>query len=86
MVLKIEKVQLRHKTIVFLMIMFMPLLEHQALMVHHTSPGFSWLGAQPTSGNSRSGDRPNLYISQSSSQHACQSNSQPFVKDSRVVD
>jgi hypothetical protein len=39
-------------------------LEHQVLMVHHTSPGISRSGGRPTSGNSRSGDRPDIYISQ----------------------
>jgi hypothetical protein len=33
-------------------------LEHQALMVHHTSPGFNRSSDRPTSGYSRSNDRP----------------------------
>jgi hypothetical protein len=62
------------------------MLEHQALMVHHTSPGFSRSRGRPTSGYSRSGDRPTHYISRSSSRHACRSDSRPTVEDSRVVD
>jgi hypothetical protein len=33
-------------------------LEHQSLMVHHTSPGFHWSRGQPTSGHSQSRDQP----------------------------
>jgi hypothetical protein len=36
-------------------------LEHQTLMVHHTSLGFSRSRGQPTSGYSRLGDRPTHY-------------------------
>jgi hypothetical protein len=34
------------------------MLEHQALMVHHTSPEFSRSGDRPTFGNNRSSDQP----------------------------
>jgi hypothetical protein len=50
-------------------------LEHQALMVHHTSPGFSWSRGRPTSGYSQSGDRPTHHTSRSSSRRACRSKS-----------
>jgi hypothetical protein len=46
-------------------------LEHQVMMVHHTSPRISWSSNQPTSGNSRSSDQPDLYISRSSSRQVC---------------
>jgi hypothetical protein len=62
------------------------MLEHQALMVHHTSPGFSRSRGRPTSGYSRSGDRPTHHTSRSSSRRACRSDSRPTIKDSRVVD
>jgi hypothetical protein len=55
-------------------------------MVHHTSPGISRSGGRPTSRNNRSGDRPNIYISRSSSQQACQSDNRPIVKDNRSMD
>jgi hypothetical protein len=42
-------------------------LEHQALMVHHTSPRLSPSRGQTTSRYSRSGNRLDIYISQSSS-------------------
>jgi hypothetical protein len=55
-------------------------------MVHHTSPRISRSGGRPTSGNSRSSDRPDIYISRSSSRQACRSDSRPTVEDSRSVD
>jgi hypothetical protein len=61
-------------------------LEHQALMVHHTSPGFSRSRGRPTSGHSRLGDRPTHHTSRSSSRRACRSDSRPTVEDSWVVD
>jgi hypothetical protein len=42
-------------------------LEHKVLMVNHTSLGINWSVGRPTSRNSWSGDRPDIYISQSSS-------------------
>jgi hypothetical protein len=39
------------------------LLEHQALMVYHTSLGFSHSGDRPTYGNNWSSDQLELYIS-----------------------
>jgi hypothetical protein len=56
------------------------------MMVHHTSPGISRSGGRPTSGNSWLGDRPDIYISRSSSRQVCQSDNRPIVKDSRSVD
>jgi hypothetical protein len=47
------------------------MLEHQALMVHHTSPGFNRSEDRPTYRYIRLGDRPNIYISWLSSRHAC---------------
>jgi hypothetical protein len=65
---------------------FDELLEHQALMVHHISVGFSRSTNWPTFGYNQSGDRPELYISRSSSRHACRSENQPVIEDIRVVD
>jgi hypothetical protein len=62
------------------------MLEHQALMVHHTSPGFSRSRGRPTSGYSGRVIDQHLYISRSSSRHACRSDNRPTVEDSRVVD
>jgi hypothetical protein len=62
------------------------LLKHQVMMVHHTSPEISQSCSQPTFGNSRSSDQPNLYISWSSSQKLCQLDSQAIVEDSQSVD
>jgi len=55
-------------------------------MVHCTSLRFIRLGDRPTYGYSQLGDQPYPYISRSSSQHSCQSDSRPTVEDSRVVD
>jgi hypothetical protein len=60
-------------------------LEHQALMVCHTYPGFIRSSGQPTYGYIQSSDRPDLYISRSSSQHACWLDSQLVVEDSWAV-
>jgi hypothetical protein len=61
-------------------------LEHQALMVHHTSPCSVSRVVDLHLDTVSQGDRPNLYISQSSSRHACRSDNRPTVKDSQVVD
>jgi hypothetical protein len=55
-------------------------------MVHHTSPGFIWSSDRPTSGYNRLGDRPDLYISWSSSLNARQLDNQPTIEDNQVVD
>jgi hypothetical protein len=62
------------------------MLKHQTLMVHNTSPRFIQSGGRPTSGYSRLGDRPELYISQSISRHACWLDNQPAVEDSQAMD
>jgi hypothetical protein len=61
-------------------------LEHQILMVHHTSPGISRSDGQPTYGKSRLGNRPCIYISQSSSRKYCRSDSWPAFEDSWFMD
>jgi hypothetical protein len=58
------------------------LLEHQALMAHHTSLGFNRSIGQPTCGYNRLGNQPKNYISRLSSRRACWSDNQPTVKDS----
>jgi hypothetical protein len=51
------------------------MLEHQASMVHHTSPRLSRSRGRPTSGYSRSGNRPAHHTCWSGSRRACQSDS-----------
>ena len=61
-------------------------LEHQALMVHHTSPRFSWSRGWTTFGYSLSSDQTTHYNIWSSSWHACQLNNRPTIEDNQVVE
>jgi hypothetical protein len=62
----------------------MGVLEHQALMVHHTSPGFIRSRYQPTPGYSWPGDGPTHHTSQSSSRRGCRSNNQPTHQSTMI--
>jgi hypothetical protein len=61
-------------------------LVHQALTVHHTSPGFIRLRGRSTYGYNRSSDLPARYINQSSSRRAYWLDSRPTVEDNQAMD